>query len=108
MNFCISENQDFVFSRDEVTLHDRVSVRPSVGRSVGNAFAFQSTRNDLCHIYALVSCDKANLKESRKTPLELVSIRRGFPRGIAVICPPEAGPRSAEAAIRGAEVSTSC
>ena len=66
MNFCISENQDFVFSRDEVTLHDRVSVRPSVGRSVGNAFAFQSIRNDLCRIYALVSRDKANLKESRK------------------------------------------
>ena len=39
MNFHISENQDLVFSRDEATLYERVSVRwlvgPLVGWSVG-------------------------------------------------------------------------
>ena len=39
-----------LFSRDEATLYERVSVRPSVrpsdGPSVGNLFFFRPTRSD--------------------------------------------------------------
>ena len=40
----------FIFSRDEATLYERVSVRPSVGPLVGwlvgHAFAFRPTMSD--------------------------------------------------------------
>ena len=37
----------FIFSRDAATLYERVSVRPSVGWSVGHAFVFWPPRSDL-------------------------------------------------------------
>ena len=49
-----------LFSRDEATLYERVSVRwlvgPSVRPSVGHAFVFRPTRSDECRVYGPFTC----------------------------------------------------
>jgi len=50
----------FLFSRDEATLYERVSVRWSVrwsvGPLVGYAFVFRPTRSDGCRVYGPFTC----------------------------------------------------
>ena len=45
--FPTNEDPSGVFSRDEATLYERVSVCPSFGPLVGYAFAFRPARSDL-------------------------------------------------------------
>ena len=42
-----------LFSRDEATLYERVSVRPLVGPLVVDALAFWATRSNLCRVFDL-------------------------------------------------------
>ena len=52
--FPLSSISISLFSHDEATLQERVSVRPSASRSACNAFAFRPSRSDIYRVYGLV------------------------------------------------------